>query len=121
MLLRVLLAGWILALISRLAIFDQGGTFGAYVTITVFWVATFALIIVSCWRLIFRPGRHTLQFKLILLALLALCYRAIVTGGPTAPLSSVLFVGSISALCVVQLRSLWKHDGDDGHGLNVSK
>jgi len=109
MLLRVLLASWVLALASRVILFRDGGEIGAYACTVVFGIATLGLVLLSASRLLGRRQGETLPFALILAAMLAFVYRIVVTNGPTAPIASWVFVACVVALLIVYGRRKWSH------------
>jgi hypothetical protein len=107
MLLRILLAGWVLALACRVIIFRDGGEIGAYACTVVFAITTLGLVLLSASRLLARQQGETLPFALILAAVLAFIYRIIVTNGPTAPIASWIFAVCVVALLIVYGRRKW--------------
>lgn len=100
----ILLMVWILALASRVLIFGEGGTVGAYVSVGIFWVVTFALIAISTQRLIRRSSSQAVLFALLLIAMLSVVYRAVITSGLTAEISVAVFL--LSLLSLIGL-SIW--------------
>lgn len=107
----ILLTAWVLALASRILIFGEGGTAGAYISVGIFWAITLALIIMSAHRLIRRSGSQAILFTLLLIALLSVVYRAMITSGPTAEISVVVLLLSLLGLIGLSLRNVLKWRG----------
>lgn len=105
--LRTLLAGWLLALVARVALFREGGEIGAYACSVVFWACTLGLVILSMSKILNRQKGETLPFVLILTAVLAFIYPILVSRGPTTSIASWVFIVCVVGLLVTYSRRRW--------------
>lgn len=104
---RVLLASWVLLLASRILLFGEGGTVGAYTSVSLFWLVAAVLITALIWCL-FQDGRRNMVEPVLVLAVLVLfCYRGLVTEGPTASVSALLLIAGVGVLMATYLYKLW--------------
>lgn len=95
--LRYLLGIWILALGARVTIFSSGGI-GAWVCVTLLWVATASLLAVSVQRVRTPTEYDRVRYVLVIAGLLAFCYGVFGPSGLAKELTTAVWL-----LCVVGL------------------
>lgn len=102
-----LAAAWIVLIIARLVLFDEGGSLGAYVTVIAFWLVSAVLAAQAV--VLIGNGEGRKEHSLVVLALTAFFLPQVFGQGLASKICFVIFFVAAVSLLVLYVNRLRRH------------